>query len=685
MSLEQVLVLSVAIGLIAYSALSVFFIVGWGRRITGRAALIAAVTTSLWFAVWLAVGLQPITEILEVACYAAWIGLLLRVLGLSTSTALDAQFRLQLGFATLTALSGLTAAALLALQPTDAPPLRFVAFSKLGLCVIGLILVEQVIRNTRRNHQWSLKFVGIGLATLFGYGFLLHVDASLFNAPRASMLALQGLVYAFATPLLAIASLRNRNAPLSVNLSREFVFRSGMLIATGAYLLLMGAAGYYLQVFGGDWGGVLQVLLSSAAVLTVVVLLFSAQFRSKVREFVTRNLYEQKYDYRDQWMRVTRELAARDADSTLGDAAIHALAGTIQSDGGRIWRLTDEGTLVPLPSGSVLQAPPLSPAATPPLIDYFATHDWIVDLAEYRRDASQYPGLSFDHDLEALRGARLLVPLFVDEKLFALAALGGPSVPFEMSWEDFNILKVIGRQVAGYLALQHADQVLSESKQLRAMNQVSAFIVHDLKTVTAQLSLMLRNAEKHSGNPEFVADMVRTTDNAVARMNRLLAQLKDAKQDSGRNELDLVEVTREALASCGNGQAALRFDAPSHAVRVAANRDRLAAAIGHIVKNAQEATAETGDVKLCIREDGDWVALEITDSGSGMTEDFMRRELFTPFATTKGLSGMGIGTYQAREYVRSVGGDVSVTSRLGHGTSFTLRLPAGAIALRRTP
>jgi len=49
--------------------------------------------------------------------------------------------------------------------------------------------------------------------------------------------------------------------------------------------------------------------------------------------------------------------------------------------------------------------------------------------------------------------------------------------------------------------------------------------------------------------------------------------------------------------------------------------------------------------------------------------------LFVPFVTTKGVAGIGVGAYQCREYIRALGGDVSVRSQRGVGTEFTLRMP----------
>jgi signal transduction histidine kinase len=58
-----------------------------------------------------------------------------------------------------------------------------------------------------------------------------------------------------------------------------------------------------------------------------------------------------------------------------------------------------------------------------------------------------------------------------------------------------------------------------------------------------------------------------------------------------------------------------------------------------------------------------------------MEPEFVRDRLFRPFDSTKGAKGMGIGAYQAREYVRVLGGDVEVQSSPGCGTSFSISLP----------
>ncbi|MHB8551844.1 MAG: ATP-binding protein, partial [Acidiferrobacterales bacterium] len=105
------------------------------------------------------------------------------------------------------------------------------------------------------------------------------------------------------------------------------------------------------------------------------------------------------------------------------------------------------------------------------------------------------------------------------------------------------------------------------------------------------------------------------------------------------------------------------------------NRDRLSAVIGHVIQNAREATPADGRVTVRLRADRRQVVIEVEDTGCGMDEAFIRERLFRPFETTKGNSGMGIGAYETREFVRALGGDIDVFSRPGHGTIFRLHLP----------
>jgi putative PEP-CTERM system histidine kinase len=678
MTLETMALGGLVVGLVTYAGLSIFFVYGWVRRITGRAALIASAATTLWFAVFLALGQQPITDLFEIAAYCTWILLLTRILGVGFGQLRDPAYRMQSSIAILTVVGFVVS--LVAISGIDqladvVPP----TLLKLLLCLLGIVTLEQVARNTRRDHQWSIKYLIVGLGAIFAYGFVLYSNALLFRSPSLTLFVPQGFIYAVAAPFIAVASLRNRNQRLHVNLSRQFVFRTGTVLLAGGYLLIMGTAGYYVRFFGGEWGAVFEVFLVTAGLLGLAILASSARLRNSLRVLIVRNLYEYKYDYRDEWLRVTRELTQSNPDESLAGRAIHALTDLVHANAGAYWRLSNEGVLLPMLQVNTRWNLPLSPQGSNSLTTFFSDFNWIIDLDEHRANPRAYAGLDLSNDLDHLGGARFIVPLLLGERLFGIIAIGQPAVPIALIWEDYDILKVIARQTAGFLALHHADTVLSASKQLRAMDQLSAFVVHDLKTVIAQFSLLLRNAVKHKGNPAFIDDMLATTEHAVGQMNKLLGQLR-TREEREPIELDLIEIVHQVVDERAEQRPGPVLETSLAHLTVKADPARLAAVVSHVVQNAQEATPDNGSVHVHVHASPTWAIVDIKDTGHGMTPEFIASELFMPFATTKGVAGIGVGAYQCREYVQALGGDVAVRSLPGIGTEFTLRLPLVAPA-----
>ena len=107
-------------------------------------------------------------------------------------------------------------------------------------------------------------------------------------------------------------------------------------------------------------------------------------------------------------------------------------------------------------------------------------------------------------------------------------------------------------------------------------------------------------------------------------------------------------------------------------------RDRLADVLGHVIQNAQEATPADGKVEVILQNNDAMAVIDVIDTGCGMDDEFVRTRLFRPFDSTKGRSGMGIGAYEAREFVRGLGGQLDVRSEIGAGTRFRIQLPLSA-------
>jgi putative PEP-CTERM system histidine kinase len=203
---------------------------------------------------------------------------------------------------------------------------------------------------------------------------------------------------------------------------------------------------------------------------------------------------------------------------------------------------------------------------------------------------------------------------------------------------------------------------------------MSAFVVHDLKNIIAQLSLMLKNAERHRDNPEFQQDMLMTVEHSVERMKQLMMQLREGTTPV--NPPQAVELGG-VIARIHRAKASQQ---PSPELRLQekvvtrGHEDRLERVIGHLVQNAIDATNSGGHVWIRLaREDGQ-AMVEVGDDGCGMSPEFVRERLFKPFQTTK-PTGMGIGAYESFQYLQELGGRVHVDSAPGAGTRVKLLLP----------
>jgi putative PEP-CTERM system histidine kinase len=477
-----------------------------------------------------------------------------------------------------------------------------------------------------------------------------------------------------------------------MRLSRKVVFHSATLLASGLFLLAVSAIGYGLRYFGGEWGGVAQLLVVFAAVVGVIALAASGRLRAQTRVMLAKHFFTYRYDYRTEWLKLT-DLVARSAqsgsiDSTLSYRALQGLAGLVECQASALWLRTEQGSWV---CDARRELPVREPiAADDSLPRFLAERHWIIDVPECRRLPERYQGLTLPAWLADDPQAWLIVPLELNDELTGIAQLQRPAASIPLDWEVRDVLKAAGRQVAGYLAVSQAVEKLVQARQFDSFNRMSAFVVHDLKNLVAQLSLLLKNAARHRDNPEFQRDMLETVENVLDRMQGLLMQLRVGTRPIEQPApLMLAEVLAEAVESKRGIalQPALTVAASAVDVLVVAHRDRLERVIGHLVQNALEATPSSGSVRIEAESDGRDVTVNVIDTGTGMSREFIDTQLFKPFSSTK-EHGMGIGAFESREYIREIGGSLAVASTEGRGSTFSIRLPVhgelNATSLERT-
>ncbi len=667
----------------AFLLLALLLATSGGGRPRGTALIVAAGVTAIW-AVLLALDAanEDVTfarvYLSEMARDWAWIWLL-TVLGRG---AIPRSLRIasHILCATIVLIAPILVVAANAGYPLMDPQL-LLSRGGLAIALTGLVLLEQIYRNSGVPRHRAVRYLALGLGALFAYDLFLYSQAELLRGIDAEAWGARGIVNALAVPLLAMAARRDPQWPNDIFVSRHVIFYSSTLLVVGCYLLLMALGGYYVRMMGGSWGGIAQIIFLTSAIALLACLLFSSSLRRRLVVFISKHFYRSKYDYRVEWLRFIKTLSSQGEDD-VHRTALRAVTQIFSSPGGLLFTVDASGQRFKLaaawPAGIEAVAGLTELRAEDDLIRFLVERQWIIDVDEYRHAPDIYWNIVLPDWVRQDSNLRIIAPMLELDRLTGFFVLLQPPLPFELTYEDRDLLKTVGRHVATQIAQHDAHRRLAESRQFEAFSRLTAFMMHDLKNSVAQLELVVSNAKRHKSNPEFIQDAIDTIANTVARMTRLIGQLREGNVRGPAAIVALDQLARAAVERCHDRRPLPRLEAADGPMRVRANPDQLTSVIEHVIRNAQEATAEDGSVvvRLCRRERT--AAIEIRDTGCGMDAQFVRERLFRPFVSTKrakGMSGMGIGAFQVREYVQHLGGDLEVHSSPGKGTVFSLLLP----------
>lgn len=670
---------------VAYSLLTALVLITRRKESElGLPLIIAAALTAVWAAISAYSTLLPyprmsLLQIAEVARNAAWSFLLLKLIAIrvqGTDHRLASNRWIPWFTAVLAGILAIFLGPTLVTGNSTEPGIVYsttVFATLLAMAVLGLLLMEQIFRNSSEEERWSIKHLCLGLGVIFAYDFFMYAEGLLFRVLDATLWQSRGAVVAMAAAFLAVAAGRidRSDDTRSLYVSRHVAFHSVTLLAAGVYLLMMAVVGYFIRYLGGSWGGVLQITFLCAAGLLMLVLLFSGQIRARVRVWLSKNFFSYKYDYRLEWLEFTQTLET--GGDNIPESIIRAIGKLAKSPAGLLWSKTEENRY-DLAASWEMPEPDIGHRLLE-LPAWLHQTEWIIDLREWRGAPDLYENLELPAFFEDISRAWLVIPLMFGEQLQGILLLRESDLQTELNWEDRDLLKVAGRQAASHLAQYQANKALIEGRQFEAFNRLSAYVIHDLKNILAQQSLMVSNAERHRDNPDFVDDMIRTVRNSVERMTRLMEQMRSGARDIGRQKVALNELLQEAVANRQHAQPTPTLATCENNLMVEADREHMVTVFTHVIQNAQEASDKNGLVKVRVAHCGDNAEIEIEDNGTGMSEEFVRDRLFKPFDSTKGLTGMGIGAFESREFVRTLGGDIRVTSTPGQGSLFRIVLP----------
>lgn len=538
-------------------------------------------------------------------------------------------------------------------------------------CVGALVSLEAAFRGSTGAGRWKIKYEFFGAITLIGMVAFYLSQGLLYKSVNMSYLPVRSGVFLIGAVFIGYSRLA-RGGGARIVVSRYIAYRSFTLLVFGLYLVALGALGggiRYLDLRHEDEARTFVFIVSG---IILLLLLFSEQVRRRIKVFVNKHFYAQKYDYRHEWLGFSERLALCRGAREVNDVIVQAYSRVFGVEGTALYIHDRKGPRLALAASEREAELPAEFAPSDELRRYFLERNRVLNTLD-----TEYSPSPAERQFLQSAGAWLVVPIASPGFLEGAVLFRQRLVREELTFEDFDMMRTLARQAGLSLMSARLSEELAEAGEMAAIAKVSSFVVHDLKNVAYTFSLMLENAEQYIGEPEFQRDLLTSIKGSVEKMNAIIGKLKLLpRREALRSEhFDLGAVAEESVRQfeglkvgvslvCDAREAGTRGD-PAEAGKVALN----------LILNAAQAVGESGEIRVSTACSEGMSFLRVQDTGGGMSDYFVKNHLFKPFRTTK-EGGLGIGLYQCSQIAAAHGGRIEVASQMGKGSTFTVYFPA---------
>ena len=548
-------------------------------------------------------------------------------------------------------------------------------------CAILILMnLEQTLRYSTGRKRWQIKFMIIGAGALFGVRIYNSSLAILFNEVGTAGMALNAAVLLAADALIAVSALRDREMKVDIYLSHTFLYGSLTVFLIGAYFIGVGLLAWLAQRWIGSQSLPLTAFLLFAAIMGLGSILLSGNLRFKRKRLVSRLFDRPLYDYREGWSKFTEPTSSLSTMRELCHAIVRMVSETMNCLAVSLWLVDERRDILVFGASTALteeQARGMRIAGREgsELIMALCDQDEPPDFT----NAADVWAAGFRKSHEAAleeAGVDYALPLRAANRLAGVLTLRRRSSKEPFSPEDRELLKTIADQAgASLLNLRLAEQ-LHKAKALEALQMMSAFFMHDLKNLGSKLSLVMQNLPVHFDNPEFRQDAIRSVTRSIEKINTMCSRLSllSERLEIHPGQASLDQLVTDSLKSLDGVFTVPVRCTLGNVSGLHIDGEQMQKVIGNLLLNANEAVTETGRIGISTSRNGGWAELAVSDTGSGMSREFIETRLFKPFQTTK-PKGMGIGLFHCKTIVEAHGGRIEVESEEGKGTTFRVLLP----------
>jgi putative PEP-CTERM system histidine kinase len=545
--------------------------------------------------------------------------------------------------------------------------------------VIVVTNLEYTIRQSKPEQRRKTRFLVLGLGGLLAFLIYLASQNLLFSQIDPGMVPVRSSVFILSALVIAFSVVRHRLMDVNLYVSRFVIYNSLTVFVVGAYLVFIGVVSQVVRSFDFLPGYRLEILFLFVAVLLFFSLLLSDRVRWSVRMFINKHFFRSRYDYRKEWLKFSERISPKPDLDVLISTTIDALRETLGVERVSMW-LTDEST------GEGMRLVEMRSSETIPVCRKMTlSREFVKTILEkavpfhpHTPWAREF--VSENHDILEKSKAELLVPLVSGKETVGLVLMGRKATGEEYLGDDIDLLRSASVQIAGAIVNVRLSQELVKAKELEVFHRFSSFVLHDLKNLVWNLSLVVQNAGEHMSNPDFQRDVMETVGKSVDRMEALIARLSNGINDMLPNlqRIDLKQLVSDTVSRMVENGQRKNVDVSldlEEVLEILVDPEQVEKVVVNLLLNAYDALPDTtGRILVTARATQDDVILSVSDNGAGMKPEFVRDRLFKPFSSTKN-KGLGIGLYQCKAIVEAHEGRIEVETEEGVGTTFRVILP----------
>jgi putative PEP-CTERM system histidine kinase len=549
------------------------------------------------------------------------------------------------------------------------------------ITVVILMNLERTFRHSTGHARWQTKFIFLAAAGIFGIRLFTQSQAVLFQGLDTDLFAVNLGALLIADIFFLRALFRGRPMNISIHLSHQFLYTSFTILIVGAYFTALGIVAWISVYFEWLRNINLTIFLIFLTVIGLAVILLSDRLRMKRKRFISRHLKRPLYDYQKIWENFTERTTSVTSADELCRIIVKMVSETLEILSVSIW-LTDEKQERLTFGGSTVFTPAqveelhLFREGGTDLIHAMASQNMPVDLKGREDDWAE--DLINTYELETTESRiRYCVPLNAAGHLIGIMTLSEKVFYEPLTFEETELIKTISDQAASTLLHLRLSERLRQTKELEAFQTMSAFFMHDLKNLASKLSLVTQNLPRHMDNPEFRADALKTISQSVDKINTMSSRLSllNRKIELVFKETDINNLLSMAAADAKRlGQATVEQHPDASIPKLCVDSDQIYKVFENLLMNAYDAAGVEGRITLSTGLQDNWLCISVSDNGCGMSKEYIEKNLFRPFQTTK-KQGMGIGLYHCKTIVDAHGGKLHVESEEGKGTNFRVLLP----------